>query len=276
MTVDSLQQPGELKAKVKSYWELEPCGTRGLPTEDRREFFEQLERERYQLEPYIPSFAQFDSAQGKRILEIGVGAGTDFIQWVRAGAQATGIDLTDQGINLVRERLQLEGLSAELKVADAEHLPFDSETFDLVYSYGVIHHTPNTIKAVQEIHRVLKPAGVARVMIYHLHSWAAWMIWAAHCAARLRPWRSPRWAIFHHLESPGTKAFTTIEARYMFSAFSGVEITTQLSHGDLLNIRPSAKYQSRLFDALRAGYPRRLVKLLGNRFGLMMLIEAVK
>jgi SAM-dependent methyltransferase len=276
MTVDSLQQPGELKAKVKSYWELEPCGTRGLPVENRREFFEQLERERYQLEPYIPSFAQFDSAQGKRVLEIGVGAGTDFIQWVRAGAQATGIDLTDQGISLVRERLQLEGLSAELRVADAEHLPFDSETFDVVYSYGVIHHTPNTIKAVQEIHRVLKAGGVARVMIYHLHSWVAWMIWTAHCAVRLQPWRSPRWAIFHYLESPGTKAFTTGEARRMFASFSQMKITTQLSHGDLLNVRPSAKYRSRLYDALRAGYPRRLVKLLGNRFGLMMLIESVK
>src|SRR5262245_1079416 len=149
--------PVELKALVKSHWEREPCGTRGASTDDRREFFKQVERERYELEPYIPSFAQFELGRGKRVLEVGVGAGTDFVRWVRAGAAATGIDLTEHAIALVGERLQLEGLSAELKVADAEHLPFDSSTFDIVYSYGVIHHTPNTIKEVREIHRVLKP-----------------------------------------------------------------------------------------------------------------------
>src|SRR5215472_17644918 len=110
----------ELKALVKSHWESEPCGTRGLSAKDRREFFERLERERYQLEPYIPSFAQFEAGRGKRVLEIGVGAGTDFVRWVRAGADATGIDLTEHGVALVRERLQLEGLSAELRIADAE------------------------------------------------------------------------------------------------------------------------------------------------------------
>jgi ubiquinone/menaquinone biosynthesis C-methylase UbiE len=154
---------------------------------DRLEFFRQVERERYELEPYIPTFAQFEVARGKRVLEIGVGAGTDFVRWVRAGAEATGIDLTDQAISLVRERLALEELSAKLYVGDAENLPFETDSFDIVYSYGVIHHTPNTAKAVQEIWRVLKANGLARVMIYHLHSWVALLLWAVHCAGRLRP-----------------------------------------------------------------------------------------
>jgi SAM-dependent methyltransferase len=261
---------------VHQHWDREPCGTRGVPTENRLEFFRRVEQERYELEPYIPPFAQFELARGKRVLEIGVGAGTDFVRWVRAGADATGIDLTEQAIAVARERLELESLSARLQVADAENLPFESEAFDVVYSYGVIHHTPNTIRAVEEIHRVLKTGGTARVMIYHLHSWVALMLWCIHCAARLRPWRSPRWAVFQHLESPGTKAFTIAEARKMFASFSRVNIRTQLSHGDLLRIRPSSKYQGRSYGLLRALYPRWLVKPLGNRFGLAMLVEAVK
>src|SRR5260370_37108854 len=141
--------PLELKSLVKAHWEQEPCGTRGLISEDRLEFFRRLEHERYELEPYIPPFAQFELGRGKQVLEIGVGAGTDFVRWVRAGADATGIDLTEHGIALVRERLKLEGLSAKLQVADAETLPFETGSFDIVYSYGVIHHTPNTIKAVE-------------------------------------------------------------------------------------------------------------------------------
>ena len=194
-SVPRLSEPTQtpnLKSVVKAHWEREPCGTRGVPNANRLQFFHQLEQERYELEPYIPTFAQFELARGKRVLEIGVGAGTDFVRWVRAGAEATGIDLTDQAIGLVRERLALEGLSAKLHVGDAENLPFENDSFDIVYSYGVIHHTPNTARAVQEIHRVLKTNGVARVMIYHLHSWVTLMIWAAHCAGRFRPWKSPR------------------------------------------------------------------------------------
>src|ERR1700687_386357 len=150
-------RPLELKSFVKAHWEQKPCGSRGLISEDRLEFFRRLERDRYDLEAYIPAFAQFELGRGKRVLEVGVGAGTDFVRWVRAGADATGIDLTEQGIALVRERLKLEGLSAKLQVADAEALPFETGSFDIVYSYGVIHHTPNTIQAVEEIHRVLRP-----------------------------------------------------------------------------------------------------------------------
>jgi hypothetical protein len=99
--------PGALKQAIKEYWEAEPCGTRDIPTEDRRAFFDRIERERYEWEPYIPEYAQFERARGKKLLEIGVGAGTDFINWVRHGAIATGVDLTQHGISLTKERLAL-------------------------------------------------------------------------------------------------------------------------------------------------------------------------
>ncbi|AKT43987.1 class I SAM-dependent methyltransferase [Chondromyces crocatus] len=264
------------KQAVQSHWQQEACGTRGVAEEDRKAFFEQIEQERYMWEPYIPLFAQFESGRGKSVLEVGVGAGTDFVNWVRHGAEATGVDLTERGVMLTRERLSLEGLSATVIQADAEALPFADASFDLVYSYGVLHHSPHTVRAVSEVHRVLKPGGTARVMVYHLHSWAVWMVWAMNCAAQGRPWKSPRWAAYHHLESPGTKTYTREEALTLFSSFSKVEARSQLCSGDLLSFRRSAKYSSGLHALAWEYYPRRLVQLAGNRFGLALMIEAQK
>jgi ubiquinone/menaquinone biosynthesis C-methylase UbiE len=264
------------KQAVQEHWQREPCGTRGVEAEQRKAFFDQIEEERYAWEPYLPEFARFERGRGKKVLEVGVGAGTDFINWVRSGADATGVDLTERGVALTRERIALEGLSADVIQADAEDLPFPNDTFDIVYSYGVLHHSPHTIRAISEVYRVLRPGGTALVMIYHLHSWVVWMVWAMQCAARGQPWKSPRWAASHHLESPGTKTYTLDEARVMFSDFSEVRIRTQLCSGDLLRFRASAKYQSRLHRLAWKLYPRRLVQLTGDRFGLAMMIEAIK
>jgi ubiquinone/menaquinone biosynthesis C-methylase UbiE len=265
-----------LKSSVSAHWEEQPCGTRDLRADDRRAFFAQLEEERYQVEPYLRSFARFEEGRGQRLLEIGVGAGTDFINWVRNGAVATGVDLTEHGVRLTQERLQLEGLMAEVRVADAEQLPFEDQTFDLIYSYGVLHHSPDTQRAIREVHRVLKPGGRARVMIYHVPSWTGFMLWGIHCLARLKPWKSPRWAIYHHLESPGTKAYTMAEARLLFADFSEVRLRAQLGNGDLLLMRPNQKYQGWPYRLAWELYPRWLIKLMGNRFGLFLFIEAVK
>lgn len=265
-----------LKDAVRQHWEAVPCGTRDVSPDDRRRFFDRIERERYEWEPYIRDFARFERARGKKLLEVGVGAGTDFINWVRHGAIATGVDLTEQGVALTRERVALEGLTAEVRQADAENLPFERDTFDIVYSYGVLHHSPDTQRAVREVHRVLKPGGTALVMVYQPWSWVALMLWGVHYAAKGRPWVSPRKAIYEHLESPGTKSYTPDEGRALFRDFSRVHARTQLSHGDLLLMRPSEKYQSWKHRLLWRLYPRPLVRLTGDRFGCALLIEAVK
>lgn len=264
-----------LKGEVRAHWEQEPCGTGGVGAADRRAFFAEIERNRYDLEPFIPPFARFERGEGKRVLEVGVGAGTDFLQWVRRGARAVGVDLTTAGVRLARERLALEGRGAGLAAADAENLPFPDGRFDIVYSWGVIHHSPDTARAAREIHRVLKPGGTALAMIYHVPSWMGLILWLRHCVLALRPWRGPRWAIWHHNESPGTKAYTVREARELFSAFSAVDIRTQRAGGDLLRLSPGkeARWTYRMFSAL---YPRWLVRLTGDRFGFFLLIEAVK
>ncbi len=279
MTAPSMQNgtSGEpMKAAVQEHWQAQACGTRDVPEGDRREFFATIERERYDWEPYIKTFARFERGRGARVLEVGVGAGTDFIQWVRAGAVATGVDLTEHGVALTRERLALEGLHAEVQIADAENLPFPDESFDIVYSYGVLHHSPDTARAIREVHRVLRPGGTALVMVYHARSWVGFMMWGVHCVAKGRPWRGPRWAMYNHLESPGTKAYTANEARRLFDGFSKVDIRTQLGHGDLLLIRPAEKYRRWPYDLAWRLYPRWLVRLTGDTFGTAMLIEATR
>jgi len=162
----------DLKERVRSFWQAHPCGTKFSDAEmGTREFFERVEAHRYAKEWHIPDAADFAGARGLRVLEIGCGLGTDGAQFAKAGACYTGIDLTEAAIDLARKRFEISGLPGEFRVADAEHLDFADDSFDLVYSHGVLHHTPDTARAVQEIHRVLKPGGRAIVMLYHRGSY---------------------------------------------------------------------------------------------------------
>lgn len=162
----------DLKERVRAFWQAHPCGTKFSDAEiGTREFFERVEAHRYAKEWHIPDAADFAGARGLRVLEIGCGLGTDGAQFAKAGADYTGVDLTDAAIDLARKRFEASGLPGEFRVADAEHLDFADDSFDLVYSHGVLHHTPDTARAVQEIHRVLKPGGRAIVMLYHRGSY---------------------------------------------------------------------------------------------------------
>jgi ubiquinone/menaquinone biosynthesis C-methylase UbiE len=266
----------DLKSAINAYWTAEPCGTRDVSAADRALHFREIERERYTLEPYIPSFAGFDCGRGKRVLEIGVGAGTDFVNWIRHGANGCGIDLTAQGVRLTLERLRLEKLNADVMQADAENLPFPANHFDIVYSYGVLHHSPDTARAVTEVHRVPKSGGTARIMVDHINGLVCWLVWAAHCLLHLRPWRGRRWAICRYLESPGTKAYSIPEAKELFSSFTAATFRTQLGHGDLLLMRPNARYRKWYHRLVWKLYPRWAVRLTGSRFGTGLLIEAIK
>lgn len=162
----------ELKERVRVFWQAHPCGTKFSDAEiGTPEFFERVEAHRYEKEWHIPTAANFQNTRGLRVLEIGCGMGTDGAQFAKAGAIYTGIDLTDAAVELARKRFQVSGLKGEFRVADAERLDFPDASFDLVYSHGVLHHTPDIEAAVREILRVLKPGGRAMVMLYHRGSY---------------------------------------------------------------------------------------------------------
>jgi SAM-dependent methyltransferase len=162
----------QLKERVRAFWQEHPCGTKFADVpEGSRRFFELVEQHRYQKEWHIPAAADFQSSKGLRVLEIGCGLGTDGAQFAEAGADYTGVDLTDAAVELARKRFELFGLPGKFRTADAEQLDFPDETFDVIFSHGVLHHTPDINSAVREIHRVLRPGGKAKVMLYHRDSY---------------------------------------------------------------------------------------------------------
>ena len=267
--------------KVSDHWEAETVGTRYSTSTETAKFYAEIRAARYELEPFIKPFAQFDEAKDLDVLEIGTGAGSDFSNWVAAGATATGIDLTTAAIEHTQAHLKsrgLDGKASELRQANAESLPFPDESFDLVYSWGVLHHTPQTDKALAEVLRVLRPNGRMKIMVYSKNSWSAWMMWAIHGLLKGKPLKSPRACVFENLESPGTKSYSIGEARELVASvgFEEIDISTVLGPGDLLTIEPSKRYRSMLSRLAFATYPRWLVRALGNRFGLYMLIAANK
>jgi ubiquinone/menaquinone biosynthesis C-methylase UbiE len=161
-----------LKERVRAFWQANPCGVKFADAEPgTRRFYELVEAHRYTKEWHIPIAADFGSARGRKVLEIGCGLGTDGARFAEAGADYTGVDLTEAAVELARKRFELFDLPGRFQTADAENLDFPDESFDLVYSHGVLHHTPETKKAIGEIHRVLRPGGRAIVMLYHRDSY---------------------------------------------------------------------------------------------------------
>ena len=264
------------KQLVHDFWNAASCGEDLYLDSRDAAGYESQARTRYALEPYIESFADFGSSGGKRVLEIGVGLGADHQRFAQAGADLFGIDLTERAVEHTRRRLAASGLTSTISVGDAERLDFSDNFFDRVYSWGVLHHSPDTAKAVSEVHRVLKPGGRARIMIYHKWSMVGFMLWARYGLLRLRPWMSLQAVYAKYLESPGTKAYSVGEARQLFRGFTTVHIDTVLTHGDLLESSAGQRHRGPLLKVASRLWPRPVLRRLFPKLGLFMLIDAVK
>lgn len=205
--------------EVRRFWDARPCNIRhSAHPIGSLEYFHEVEARKYFVEPHIPPFADFARWEGKRVLEIGCGIGTDTASFARAGADLTAVDLSPVSVDLTRRRLEGSGLAnrVQLYVADAERL---SETvpvqpFDLVYSFGVLHHTPHPDRALTEARRFLAPGGTLKLMLYHRRSWKVAAIVVRHGAGQF--WRSPE-LVARHSEAqtgcPVTYTYTRRQAR---------------------------------------------------------------
>jgi len=272
------------KERVRRFWEAEPCGSRYLEQPGcvrhegadqwTRENFEAHSRIRHALEPHIIGFAQFETARRKKVLEIGVGMGADFLEWLKAGAQVTGVDISLASIERTRLRCELAGYSrSDLHVADAENLPFPNSTFDVVYSYGVMHHSPDTPRCIQEARRVLKHGGEARIMLYHHPSVTGMLLWLRYGIGRGKCLRE---CVYDYLESPGTKTYTREEVISLMEGFRNVRTRLVFSPGDLLLHAPSKRFQSQVYRMFWSVYPRWLVKRAVSSWKLFILVTGTK
>jgi ubiquinone/menaquinone biosynthesis C-methylase UbiE len=267
----------DLKDEVREFWNRQSCGEVYATGSNPKEQLERQARERYLLEPRLRGFAAFPKGAGKDVLEIGVGMGADHIEWARVNPRSlTGIDLTARALEFTAQRLDLYGLRSDLRIADAERLPFDDQSFDIVFSYGVLHHSPDTAQAIREVCRVLRPGGTAKIMIYHARSVTGYILWLRYALLAGRPFRSLRDIYAHHLESPGTKAFTVERAREMFERFSSVDIQIELGLGDLLEGAAGQRHAGLLLSSAKALWPRWFIRRAMKNHGLGMLITAVK
>ncbi len=267
----------DLKESVREFWNAKSCGEVYAEGDSPAEKLAQQARERYILEPGLHQFAGFSQGTGKDVLEIGVGMGADHLEWAKSSPRSlTGIDLTDRAIQFTQERLGFYGLHSDLRAADAENLPFPDNSFDIVYSYGVLHHSPDTAQAIREVHRVLRPGGSARIMIYHSRSLVGYMLWLRYALAAGKPFRSLRDIYATHLESPGTKAFSESEARAMLASFSSADLQIGLGPGDLLEGAVGQRHRGIVLGVARALWPRWFIRSALRNHGLCLLITASK
>ena len=226
------------KQKAREQWTEDPCGAvhGGEHKFGTREFFDAVERHRYtEYAPWMPEVMGFNEFAGNRLLEVGCGMGTDLLQFARGGALVTGVDLTPRSIEISRHHLNLYRQHGDFAITDAETLSFSDDSFDVVYSNGVLHHTPDTAGAIREIHRVLRPGGLARVMLYHrssLNYWGQIILRHGVIHGELFRGNSPADIMSKYVEfnesggRPLVKAFSRREARKLFSMFR--EVRTQV------------------------------------------------
>ena len=239
------------KQRAREQWSKDPAGAvYGARHEfGTREFFDEVERHRYhEYAPWMPEAMGFNDFPGAKLLEVGCGMGTDLLQFARGGASVTAVDLTPRSIETSRDHLKLYGYKGEFAIADCERLPFEDESFDVAYSNGVLHHTPDTARAVREIHRVLHPGGQARVMLYHRGSWAYWsqvVLRFGLLRGELLRGNSASDIMSKYVEvntgggRPLVKAYSRREARELFSMFRDVKVQVeQLMRSELYFLSP--------------------------------------
>ena len=264
---------------VQTFWNKESCGERYLDINDSSPDYKSEQIKRYELEPYILTFADFESMQGLDVLEIGVGMGCDHSIIASYNPKSlTGVDLTERAIKHSIKRLHQLGQVSNLRVDNAEDLSFLSEQFDIVYSWGALHHSENPEKCFKEVWRVLRKSGLAKIMIYNKYSLTGFYLWIRYALMTGRFKTTMSEIYSEHLESPGTKAYTPKEVRCLLKDFSKVDITVQLSFGDLLYGEAGARHSGFLLRLARILIPRFFIIQFAKVFplGLYLLIVARK
>jgi SAM-dependent methyltransferase len=249
---------------VQSYWNARPCNIRhSTQPIGTKEYFDEVEKRKYFVEPHIPGFAQFERWKGKKVFEVGCGIGTDTINFARAGASVTAVDLSDESLKLARQRTKVFGLenSVTFYQGNAEELTatVPLQSYDLIYSFGVLHHTPNPRHAIAQIKQYMSSSSELRIMLYAKKSWKNIMIDAG-------------------LDQPEAQSgcpiaftFTEQEVRDLLAGFHLLEI--RQDHIFPFVIEKYVKYEYEIASWF-AAMPKDMFTALEKNLGWHMLITA--
>ncbi len=265
---------------VQNYWNARPCNIRhSTKTPGTEEYFNEVEQRKYRVEPHIPGFAEFERWRGKRVLEIGCGIGTDTINFARAGAQVTAVDLSEKSLEMARRRAEVFGLSDRIRFvqADSEHLTeyLPPEPFDLIYSFGVIHHTPHPERVMAQLPRYFKPDTTVKIMVYNRWSWK--VLWILFRYGRGQFWKLDK------LIADNSEAQTGCPVTYVYSSGQGKQL---MEAGGLRTIETRAEhiFPYRIPDYVKYRYvkvwyfrwmPKWMFRGLERMAGWHLLITAV-
>lgn len=253
----------ELLEEVRDYWNRRPCNIKHSKSPiGTKEYFDEVEARRYANEPHNFIFPEFERWRGKRVLEIGCGIGTDATNFARAGAFYTGVDLSAESIKLAEQRFDVFGLAGTFIECNAEELDkvfANGEKFDLIYSFGVIHHAPRPERVVACLPNLLNVGGEVKCMLYAKNSWKNILIDAG--------WDQPE----AQDNCPQAVTYTKSEARELFKAFDNVRIEQDFIFP--WNIEHYVKYEyvkQPWFEAM----PPELFKILERALGWHLMITA--
>ena len=268
--------------KVQAYWDQRPCNIRHSPRPvGTREYFDEVEARKYFVEPHIPRFAEFERWRGKKVLEIGCGIGTDTMNFARHGAFVTAVDLSSQSLKIAAQRAEVFGLSDRIKFynGSAEELTsfVPLETYDLVYSFGVIHHTPHPERVLEQVCSYVRPGTTVKIMVYHRRSWK--VLWILLGYGKGQFWRLGE-LIAQHSEAqtgcPVTYTYTRREGRQWLESFGYRVMNVSVEH--IFPYRIPDYVQYRYVKSWPLSWmPSPLFRWMEHRFGwhLCLTAEAV-
>lgn len=265
--------------QVKDFWNQRPCNIRHSPRPvGSKEYFDEVEARKYFVEPHIPRFAQFERWQGKKVLEIGCGIGTDTINFARHGALVTAVELSGKSLEIARQRARVYGLQDRIRFyqGNAEELAtfVPVEAFDLVYSFGVIHHTPHPERVVEQICHYVHPGSTVKIMVYHRYAWK--VLWILLTYGRGQFWRIPE-LVARYSEAqegcPVTYTFTRREIGALLECY-GFEVT-EMWVDHIFPYRISDYVQYRYVKVWYFRWmPRPLFRWLERHFGWHLCVTA--
>ena len=243
-------------ADVRNYWnehihDLEI--SREAP--GSRAFFADLDQYHFEKLHHLLRLVDFDGYSGKRVLDVGCGAGTDLVRFAKGGALVSGVDISPSAVGLARQNFSQQGLEADLREADGEHLPYADGTFDLVFAHGVVQYTPNSRALVEECRRVLKQGGDAIFQVYNRISWLN---------ALSKVMKVP----LEHEDAPVLGRYSASEFRAMLTGFREIRIVEERFP---VKSRLHGGWKGVAFNTMFVGTFNALPRGLVRRFGWHLL-----